>query len=167
MRRQPLDPAAIYDRARQLYAVIVTLPDGSERLAEAMVAWGGSGQAVGSLAQQFAQALSGLGMHGDQIIPLSALPWQSAAEPVTIAELRRRGVLMPPVTGDHVLSGGFAREIARSTTLRPVDQRDEYSAREGGAESKPNEPQATVGRAGPEASARPMIVDAVSYFGLA
>ena len=258
MRRRPLDPAALYDRVRQLYAVIerstpllisgrtvgglaagngivvttfaavdatdtlrVTLPDGSERPAEALLAWnsrqgwalvsvpavvqsrfqeatppgvgdrcysvmggpsgarilvdgtivgsssaagrpgviaafsmgaalpgapvldqygdllgivgGGSEQAVGSLAHQFAQASSGLGMQGGQIIPLSSLPWQSAAEPVTIAELRRRGVLMPPVTGDHVLSGGFAREIARSPTVRPVDQRDEFSAREGGA----------------------------------
>ena len=258
MRRRPLDAAALYDRVRQLYAVIerstpllisgrtvgglaagndivvttfaavdatdtlrVTLPDGSELPAEGLVAWnrrqgwallsvpavaqarfqeaappsvgdrcysvmggpsgarilvdgtivgsssaagrpgviaafasgvarpgapvldqfgdllgivgGGSEQAVGSLAHRFAQASSDLGMQGGQIIPLSALPWQSAAEPITIAELRRRGVLMPPVTGDHVLSGGFAREIARSPTVRPVDQRDEYSAREGGA----------------------------------
>jgi hypothetical protein len=94
---------------------------------------GGSLQAVGPLVRQLAQAGSGLGMQGGQIIPLSALPFGTPAAPIPIAELRRRGVLMPPVVGDHVLSGGFARQIGTKPAVRPVDQRDEYSAREGGA----------------------------------
>jgi len=40
---------------------------------------------------------------------------------------------MAPVTGEHVLSGGFARQISKQPTVRPVDQREEYAAREGGA----------------------------------
>jgi len=260
VRRRPLEPAQIYERARQLYAVVqrstplvvsgdtvgglvagngivattfaavdatdtlrVTLPDGSQQPAEALAAWnprhgwallklpgappasspiraadmpkvgdrcysitggaaggrvlvdgmivgasasasgpsvivsfssgmalpgspvvneygdlvgimgGGSGQAVGSLVRQLAQANSGMGTLGGQVIPLSALPLETLAAPVSITELRTRGVLMPPVIGDHVLSGGFARQIGTRPAVRPVDQRDEYSVREGGA----------------------------------
>ncbi len=94
---------------------------------------GVSGQALGSLVRQLAQEGSGLGAQGGQVIPLSALPLQTPGEPVPITELRQRGVLMPPVAGDHVASGGFARQIGARPSVRPMDQRDEYSVREGGA----------------------------------
>lgn len=94
---------------------------------------GGWRQAVGSLLRQVAEANSEIAALGGQVIPLSALPLETLAAPVPITELRTRGVLMPPVTGDHVLSGGFARQIDTRPTVRPIDQRDDYSVREGGS----------------------------------
>ena len=62
------------------------------------------------------------------IIPVTSAVRRSAA-PITFEELRTRGILLEPLTGDeHVVSGGFAMDIPRSArVISPQDQRDEFS----------------------------------------
>lgn len=65
---------------------------------------------------------------GARVLPVSSIRSSGAGRAAPIADLRSRNVLMSAVDGrDHILSGGFAREIQRSG-LRPVDQRDEFSS---------------------------------------
>ena len=50
---------------------------------------------------------------------------------MAISDLRERGDLIAALAGEqNVLSGGFAREIVRTNTVAPSDQREEFSARE-------------------------------------
>jgi hypothetical protein len=66
-----------------------------------------------------------------RVIPLSAIPAPPSAAPASLADLRARGQLLEPLQGDaHVLSGGFAPAIERGTTIRPQNQREEFSVRE-------------------------------------
>ena len=70
-------------------------------------------------------------LKGVPIVPFSLLRVPSDVSPMRIADLRSRGELIPALVGEqNVLSGGFAREIARMNTVAPSDQRDEFSANE-------------------------------------
>jgi hypothetical protein len=93
----------------------------------------GASQAGGSLRLQVAESAATGGPQSRQVIPVSALPSSRSSENASISDLRLRGVLMAPVTGDHVVSGGFARRIETSPTRRPADQRDDFAVREGGS----------------------------------
>ena len=92
-------------------------------------------QAGGSLIQQLAAERSGagLGVSSGPVIPLSSFVAAGVGAPLSIGDLRARSVLLVPVAGDHVLSGGFARQIATKPALRPLDQRDDFAARDGGS----------------------------------
>jgi hypothetical protein len=70
-------------------------------------------------------------LKGVPIVPFSLLCVQENVGPTAVADLRSRGELIPVLVGEqNVLSGGFAREIARTNTVAPSDQRDEFSAKE-------------------------------------
>lgn len=65
------------------------------------------------------------------VLPLSAIPPPPYPAPASLDDLRARGQLLAPLHGDaHVLSGGFAPAIVRGPTVRPQDQREEFSVRE-------------------------------------
>lgn len=65
------------------------------------------------------------------VTPLSAVPVGPLPAAASLDDLRARGRLLTPLQGDtHVLSGGFAPALARGPTVRPQDQREEFSARE-------------------------------------
>ena len=62
------------------------------------------------------------------IVPLGAVPKRASA-PMTLAELRTKGLVLEPLVGDvHVLSGGFAAEVGRAQVVSLEDQRQEFSA---------------------------------------
>jgi hypothetical protein len=86
-----------------------------------------------SLRQIIAESATGGGPQNRPVIPVTSLPSSQPSEIASIDDLRRRGVLMAPVTGDHVMSGGFARQISSRPTPHPVDQRDEFAVREAGS----------------------------------
>jgi hypothetical protein len=70
-------------------------------------------------------------LKGVPIVPFGLFPVQNDVASTRIADLRSRGELIAALAGDqNVLSGGFAREIARTNTVAPSDQRDEFSASE-------------------------------------
>lgn len=57
------------------------------------------------------------------VISARAVNVPSGAAPVALAELRARGIVLEPLVGtEHVVSGGFASQIARGTTTVRVDQ---------------------------------------------
>jgi len=62
------------------------------------------------------------------ITPVSAVPAGPLPAPVAIEAVRAAGHLLTPLEGDvHVVSGGFAASIDRGPTVRPQDQRVEFS----------------------------------------
>jgi hypothetical protein len=70
-------------------------------------------------------------LKGVPIVPFGLFRVNNDVVPTRIADLRSRGELIAALAGDqNVLSGGFAREIARTNTVAPSDQRDEFSATE-------------------------------------
>ena len=70
-------------------------------------------------------------LKGAPIVPVSLIRVQPEAQPSTIADLHQRGELVPPLVGDeHVMSGGFARDIVKGPVVAPSDQREEFSIRE-------------------------------------
>jgi hypothetical protein len=70
-------------------------------------------------------------LKGVPIVPFGLFLVQKDVAPTRIADLRSRGELIAALAGEqNVLSGGFAREIARTNTVAPSDQRDEFSATE-------------------------------------
>lgn len=67
-------------------------------------------------------------LHGVPVVPISLFRTPMDAAPVALAEARARGDLVPAVqSGQNVMSGGFARSIATTQTVRPADQRQEFS----------------------------------------
>jgi hypothetical protein len=67
-------------------------------------------------------------LHGVPVVPISLFRTPMDAPPVALAEARVRGDLLPAVqSGQNVMSGGFARSIATTQTVRPADQRQEFS----------------------------------------
>lgn len=70
-------------------------------------------------------------LKGTPIVPFALIAFREDAGGTPIADLRQRGELIPALVGEqNVLSGGFAREIARTNTIAPSDQREEFSAQE-------------------------------------
>ena len=70
-------------------------------------------------------------LRGVPIVPFGLFRVHNDVVSTRIADLRSRGELIAALAGDqNVLSGGFAREIARTNTVAPSDQRDEFSAAE-------------------------------------
>ena len=70
-------------------------------------------------------------LSGVPIVPLAAIQAPLTAPPAAMAELRARGDLIPALAEEeHVLSGGFARDIMRRETVAPSEQRDDFSAKE-------------------------------------
>jgi hypothetical protein len=70
-------------------------------------------------------------LSGVPIVPFDSLRASSNARATPIADVRARGELIPVLIGEqNILSGGFAREIARTNTIAPSDQREEFSANE-------------------------------------
>lgn len=62
------------------------------------------------------------------VIPATALPAGPLPAPVPLDTVRAAGHLLTALEGDvHVMSGGFAGAIGRGPTVRPQDQRDEFS----------------------------------------
>jgi hypothetical protein len=62
------------------------------------------------------------------IVPATAVPAREGA-PMTMAEMRARGLVLEPLVNDvHVLSGGFAAQIGREQTVSLQDQRQEFSS---------------------------------------
>jgi hypothetical protein len=69
-------------------------------------------------------------LRGTPIVPFSLVRLRPDAPAVPLAELRARHELIAALWGEeHVQSGGFARSIGRSP-VGPVDQRDDFSARD-------------------------------------
>ena len=67
-------------------------------------------------------------LHGLPIVPISLVRVSLGAPAVPLSDLRARGELVSAVMGgQHVMSGGFARGIARTQTVVPTDQRREFS----------------------------------------
>jgi S1-C subfamily serine protease len=67
-------------------------------------------------------------LHGVPIVPISLIRSALGGAVVPLAEARARGDLLPAVIGgQHVMSGGFARGIAKTQTIVPTDQRREFS----------------------------------------
>jgi hypothetical protein len=72
-------------------------------------------------------------LRGSPIVPYNDIKPAANAVPATLDELRARGELIAPVTGDvHILSGGFAVGINRGPAIAPSDQRTEFSVAEKG-----------------------------------
>jgi hypothetical protein len=70
-------------------------------------------------------------LRGSPVIPYTEMSVPDEAPHVPLADLRSRGELMPPVTGEsHVVSGGFASSINRGPVVAPADQRAEFSTSE-------------------------------------
>jgi hypothetical protein len=67
-------------------------------------------------------------LHGVPIVPISLVRSALGGAAVPLADLRARGELLSAVVGgQHVMSGGFARGIAKTQTIVPTDQRREFS----------------------------------------
>ena len=65
------------------------------------------------------------------MIPLSAIAPRPGSVPAALAAVRARGDLLEPIVGDeHVMSGGFASQIARGPIVQPQSQRDDFSSKE-------------------------------------
>jgi hypothetical protein len=65
------------------------------------------------------------------VMPVSSIPPGALPAPVAIDAVRAAGHLLTPLEGDvHVVSGGFAASIDRGPTVRPQDQRVEFSPRD-------------------------------------
>jgi len=59
-------------------------------------------------------------------VPIDLVGDSAEKPPANIADLRTRREILPPVTGGlHLAGGGFA---ARFESVRPVDEREEFSA---------------------------------------
>jgi hypothetical protein len=68
-------------------------------------------------------------LKGAPIVPIGLFQLRDDAAGMAISDLRERGDLIAALAGEqNVLSGGFAREIARTNTVAPSDQREEFSA---------------------------------------
>lgn len=65
---------------------------------------------------------------GARVLPYSAIRASGAGAAASVADLKARNVLMRAADGrDHIINGGFAREVQRNP-LRPVDQREQFSS---------------------------------------
>lgn len=67
-------------------------------------------------------------LKGAPIVPFNLVRVPEGATGSALAELRASGEIIAAVSGDeHVVSGGFARAIAKSPIVAPAEQRDEFS----------------------------------------
>jgi len=70
-------------------------------------------------------------LKGAPIISFAAFNLSEGTTATSLADLRARGELIPALAREqNILSGGFAHEIARTNTVAPSDQREEFSAQE-------------------------------------
>jgi hypothetical protein len=70
-------------------------------------------------------------MKGVPIVPMSEMRAQPDASGDAIAAMRQRGDLVAALAGDeHVVSGGFAKQINRGPAVAPGDQREEFSSQD-------------------------------------
>jgi len=70
-------------------------------------------------------------MKGIPIVPMSELRARAGAAPESIAALQTSGGLIAALAGEeHVVSGGFAKQINRGSTVAPADQREEFSSQD-------------------------------------
>jgi hypothetical protein len=68
-------------------------------------------------------------LRGVPIVPVSLVRVALDASLVPLADIRARGDLLPAVQGgQNVMSGGFALGITQTQTVRPADQRQEFSS---------------------------------------
>jgi hypothetical protein len=67
-------------------------------------------------------------MKGIPVVPMTELRVRPDAAPEPLAALQQRGDLIAALKGEeHVVSGGFAKQINRGPAVAPADQRDEFS----------------------------------------
>jgi hypothetical protein len=70
-------------------------------------------------------------MKGTPIVPMTQVRPRGDATGESISALQQRGELIAPLSGEqHVVSGGFAKQINRGPTVAPGDQRDEFSSQD-------------------------------------
>lgn len=68
-------------------------------------------------------------LKGIPVVPASLVRWVPGAAPVSLADARVGGQLLPAVRGaEHVLSGGFAKRLLRANTLTPSEIVEEFTA---------------------------------------
>ncbi len=68
-------------------------------------------------------------MKGVSVVPLSLVRFNPDAPAEPLPAMFARGDLVLPLTGEeHVVSGGFAKMIAKSQTVQPSDQREQFSS---------------------------------------
>jgi hypothetical protein len=67
-------------------------------------------------------------LKGVPIVPATLMRYRPDAQAETLAALQLRGELIAPLVGEqHVVSGGFARQINRGPVVSPGDQREEFA----------------------------------------
>jgi hypothetical protein len=67
-------------------------------------------------------------LRGAPIVPIAAAAAPATGAPIAFADAWSRGDIVHALEGrEHVVSGGFAKGILRSQTVRPADQRQEFS----------------------------------------
>ena len=70
-------------------------------------------------------------MKGIPIVPMTELRVRPDAAPEAIAAMQLRGDLIAALSGEeHVVSGGFAKQINRGPAVAPADQREEFSSQD-------------------------------------
>jgi hypothetical protein len=70
-------------------------------------------------------------MKGIPIVPMTELRVRPDAAPEAITAMQLRGDLIAALTGEeHVVSGGFAKQINRGPAVAPADQREEFSSQD-------------------------------------
>ena len=70
-------------------------------------------------------------LRGAPIVPISAANVAQAAQPQPFTDVWTRGDVLHALEGrEHVVSGGFAKGILKDQSVRPADQRDEFSQRD-------------------------------------
>lgn len=70
-------------------------------------------------------------MKGIPIVPMTELRARPGAPRESIAALLQRGDLIPALSGEqHVVSGGFAKQINRGPAVAPGDQREEFTSQD-------------------------------------
>jgi hypothetical protein len=67
-------------------------------------------------------------LHGVAVVPVAAIVVPGSPSPATLAELRQRGVTIPPAVAEvSVMQSGFARDVD-SSMLRSPELRSEFTA---------------------------------------
>jgi len=70
-------------------------------------------------------------MKGIPVVPLNLVRFRPGAPTESVAALQQRGDLVAPLVGEeHVVSGGFARDIVKGPTVTPADQREQFSSQD-------------------------------------
>ena len=70
-------------------------------------------------------------MKGVPIVPLAQVRFVPGTAVESIAVLQQRGEIVSALVGaEHVVSGGFSKQIVKGSTVSPGDMRDRFSAQE-------------------------------------